>query len=244
MTPAGDVSVVHAFTGAVRGASHPLAGVIQDANGNFYGTSEFGGNQDSGAAWRVSASGVFSLLHGFMGSALDGNKPYAGLLFAHNALYAVTYQDGSGSGTFGAISKLDLAAGQLPVELSASATDIQVGDSVTLTWSAPAGYTCTKRHGAGTLVPWTGDAGESGSQAVTPPAGFYTFGLSCVEPDDGNTATTAIVRAAYVTIAITAPALDPVDGGGGVGSLSLGWLLLAAALLLFKVTRETRRTCP
>jgi hypothetical protein len=72
----------------------------------------------------------------------------------------------------------------------------------------------------------------------------YIFGLSCTDADDGNAATPPVVRTAQVGVVINAPLLNPVDGGGGAGSLSLFWLLLAAALLVRKLTREPRRRCP
>jgi uncharacterized repeat protein (TIGR03803 family) len=232
MSQTGEVTLVHAFAGPSFGAGFPLSGVVQDADGNFYGTSERGGYINRGAAWRVDTAGTFTLLHGFTGAASEGMQPYAGLLFANGALYGASFSD-QVSGT-GAIFKLDLGSGGvLPVELSVSATDINVGSGVTLTWSAPAAATCTK-NGA-----WTGDTAITGTESVTPAgAGIYTYGLSCTDA-------ATVVRSTYATVVVRAPPTEPVDGGGGGGG-ALSWLLLLliAALLSAKFIKEIRSPCP
>jgi hypothetical protein len=45
-------------------------------------------------------------------------------------------------------------------------------------------------------------------------------------------------------VVVESPPLEPVDGGGGAGALSLAWLLLAAALLCLKTLKENRSSCP
>ena len=77
VTSAGVVTLVHAFTGPTSGGAFPLASVSQDAAGNLYGTTERGGAINQGAAWRISPSGQFSLLHGFLSTIVDGASPYA-----------------------------------------------------------------------------------------------------------------------------------------------------------------------
>jgi uncharacterized repeat protein (TIGR03803 family) len=240
MTPQGSVSVVHAFEGPNHGGSQPATAVVQDALGNFYGTSLGGGGFGAGAAWRVSPEGEFTLLHGFTGTAVDGHSPYTGLLLANGSIYGTTSSDGASG--FGAIFRLEESTGgPLPVELTVSAREVTAGTAITLTWSAPAGSTCTKTNGNGD---WKNDAGVAGSQSITPIPAFYIFGLSCVDADDGDEATPRTTRNAYAAVLVTTPLLTPVDGGGGAGSLSLWWLLLAAALLYFKASKEIRPSCP
>jgi uncharacterized repeat protein (TIGR03803 family) len=222
MTPAGAVSVVHAFAGPLSGAGFPLSSVTQDAAGNLYGTTEQGGSINQGAAWRYSASGQFGLLHSFIGSPIDGNKPYASLIEVGNFLYGVTSSDVTSSA--GAIFKLDQGTGGvLPIELSLAPNDITVGGSTTLTWSSPGAASCTT-DGA-----WTGTTvGTSGTQSVTPAlAGIYTYILTCT---DGA----GVARNAYAAVAVRAPPQESVDGSGGGGALSIPALLLLGALALRK----------
>jgi uncharacterized repeat protein (TIGR03803 family) len=65
----GKYTVLHRFSGKADGAN-PL-GVIQDAEGNLYGTASFGGDPDCyqsvgcGTIFKVDASGKFSVLFTF-----------------------------------------------------------------------------------------------------------------------------------------------------------------------------------
>jgi uncharacterized repeat protein (TIGR03803 family) len=229
ITPAGALTVLHAFTGPSFGGAFPLSNVTQDAAGNFYGTTEFGGYLNQGAAWRIDATGQFRMLHSFTGSALDGYKPYASLLVVGSDLYGVTYAD-SVAGA-GAIFKLDQGTnGVLPVEFSVSTSAIAFGASATLTWSSPTATSCTA-GGA-----WTDTIATSGTLAVTPTAvGIYTYTLTCT---DGP----GVVRTATAALQVNAPALQPVDAGrsGGGGALSSLALLLLGALALAKKIQGVR----
>jgi uncharacterized repeat protein (TIGR03803 family) len=231
MTPAGVVSVFHGFTGPSHDGGFPLAGLIQDPAGNFYGTTERGGYLDLGSAYRLDAGGTqFSLLHGFVDSSADGSTPYGGLLLANNFIYGVSYSDSLlGQGViFKLDTGIDTGTGRaLPVELSVSTAEIVRGSSATLTWSSASAATCTA---AGS---WTnGATTTSGTLTVTPTApGIYTYVLSCT---DGA----GVLRNAYTTLTVNAPPLETVDGGGGTGSMSMLLLLLLAALLFRKNLKE------
>jgi uncharacterized repeat protein (TIGR03803 family) len=88
-------SVVHDFTGGTDGGN-PLAGLVMDASGNFYGTTSTGGEYGAGTVFEYSAAGVQSVLYNFTGDA-DGGTPEASLLLIGGALYGTA---GSG-GAFG-----------------------------------------------------------------------------------------------------------------------------------------------
>ncbi len=93
ITPAGSISVVHAFSGPTGDGAFPLSSVSQDAAGNLYGTTEHGGGANQGSAWRINTAGQFSLLHGFTGTLVDGYTPYATLLPLNGYLYGAAYSD-------------------------------------------------------------------------------------------------------------------------------------------------------
>lgn len=51
------VTILHTFSSSATNGSTPFAGLIQGSDGNFYGTTEFGGSQGVGTVFRISASG-------------------------------------------------------------------------------------------------------------------------------------------------------------------------------------------
>ena len=217
----GDVQVVHNFTGPPGGGGSPLSSITQDAGGNLYGTTERGGTQGAGAAWRLTPAGTFTLLHGFVGSLSDGSTPHATLLPVGGRLVGITFTDAT-AGT-GAVFALELpVAGVLPITMSASPSELQIGGSLTLTWSSPTAQTCTPTGG------WAESIGTSGSVTVTPTsAGYYTYVLNCSDAS-------SVIRYAYASAVVRAPPEEPVDGGGG-GAISLGLLLLFGVLLSFRL---------
>ncbi len=96
---AGHESVLHAFTSGEDGA-YPVAGLIFDAQGNLYGTTQNGGGtgcdgEGCGVVFKIAAaSGKETILYTFTGGA-DGGAPSAGLLLdAQGNLYGTTYMGG------------------------------------------------------------------------------------------------------------------------------------------------------
>ena len=89
-------TILYRFTGA--DGANPAAGLILDAKGNLYGTTEHGGTSGDGMVFKVSKSGRYTVLYGFTGA--DGGNPRAGLIFdAEEDLYGTTYYGGSRDGT-------------------------------------------------------------------------------------------------------------------------------------------------
>jgi uncharacterized repeat protein (TIGR03803 family) len=81
-------TVLYSFTGGTDG-SDPNGGVIFDASGNLYGTTQFGGlsscdaKSGCGTVFQLTPSmggWTFSTIHTFKGP--DGTNPYSALLFA------------------------------------------------------------------------------------------------------------------------------------------------------------------
>ncbi len=102
----GVESVLYSFQGGSDG-SQPLAGVIRDAAGNFYGTTQQGGAEGYGVVFKLDTSGAETVLYSF--TANDGQFPIAPLtLDAAGNLYGTTYSGGPKVG--GVVFKL-LAAG-------------------------------------------------------------------------------------------------------------------------------------
>ena len=101
---ANNYTVLYNFTGGADGR-YPYAGVIRDAAGNLYGTTEVGGAYYGGVVYKVDTSGNETVLYNFTGGS-DGDYPNGGLIrdSAGNFYGTTTYGGASG---FGAVYKLD-----------------------------------------------------------------------------------------------------------------------------------------
>jgi len=113
LAPNGEKTTLYAFLGGKDGVQ-PNAGLVADAAGNLYGTTEAGGRCDPladgcGTVFKIAANGTETILHTFQGTD-DGCTPRAGLI-ADSAgnLYGTT-QGGPGCSTndagAGAVFKL------------------------------------------------------------------------------------------------------------------------------------------
>jgi uncharacterized repeat protein (TIGR03803 family) len=90
-------TVRHKFTGGTTDGAYPLGGLIQDAKGNLYGTTELGGSPGtSGMVFKVSKFGKETVLHSFAGYPSDGGAPYlAGVVMdTKGNLYGDTLEGG------------------------------------------------------------------------------------------------------------------------------------------------------
>jgi len=99
ITPAGSFAVLHSFTGGNDGAN-PRGALQQGTNGNFYGTTEFGGSNYNGTIFMITPQGILTPLHSLQ-SQVDGANPLAGLVLATDgAFYGTTFLGGAqGYGT-------------------------------------------------------------------------------------------------------------------------------------------------
>jgi uncharacterized repeat protein (TIGR03803 family) len=104
LNSAGKDSVLHSFKGQKADGANPSAGLIRDAAGNLYGTTQSGGALNGGTVYELSATGKESLLYSFTSGA-DGGFPLAGVIRdAAGNLYGTT-QSGGTSG-FGTVFKI------------------------------------------------------------------------------------------------------------------------------------------
>jgi len=109
VTPSGELTTLQ----ALRGQSH--AGLVLATDGNFYGTTEFGGEYRACSIFRVSPEGTLTTLYSFclQSGCFDGQMPVAPLIQATDGnLYGTTYAGGASSG--GTIFRMTLA-GQVTI---------------------------------------------------------------------------------------------------------------------------------
>jgi uncharacterized repeat protein (TIGR03803 family) len=108
----GNQIVLYSFTGADDGAE-PQAGLLLDAEGNLYGTTEHGGNLSScygsgcGTVFKLDTTGHETVLYTFTGTAGDGYWPMADLLVrdVQGNLYGTTSEGGAFN--YGMVFKVD-----------------------------------------------------------------------------------------------------------------------------------------
>jgi uncharacterized repeat protein (TIGR03803 family) len=107
MTPAGSVSVLYSFGGSPDDGTIPGARLTVGSNLNFYGTTVGGGSSPSGGGtvFRMTSSGVVTILHSFLGEPTDGATPETHVIQASDgSFYGVTLNGGANN--VGAIFKI------------------------------------------------------------------------------------------------------------------------------------------
>jgi uncharacterized repeat protein (TIGR03803 family) len=98
-------SVLYNFKGGKKDGSSPQSVLIEDSAGNLYGTTASGGASGFGTVFKLSATGVETVLHAFAGGS-DGATPEGGLVGDSSGnLYGTTNKGGTdGFGTIYEIS--------------------------------------------------------------------------------------------------------------------------------------------
>jgi uncharacterized repeat protein (TIGR03803 family) len=102
-------SVMHVFSGnsGTGDGSNPTAGLTLASNGDFYGTTEFGGASGFGTVFRMELGGTVTIMHSFAQYDPDGAQPMGALIEGRDGnLYGTCYSGGAnGWGTVFRISK-------------------------------------------------------------------------------------------------------------------------------------------
>ena len=125
VAPNGKETVLYAFTGGLDGGV-PYGPVIGDRIGNLYGaTSNAGKLSDCdglgcGTIFKLSASGVFSVLYAFTGG-VDGGNPRGVIRNATGVLYGAT--SGGGAYSHGTLFKIDASGTETVLHSFGSGTD-------------------------------------------------------------------------------------------------------------------------
>jgi uncharacterized repeat protein (TIGR03803 family) len=104
ITPAGKLTTLYSFCSQPHctDGAVPSGALIQGNNGNFFGTTQGGGNSacsgGCGIVFEITPAGVLTILHAFDGT--DGAYPIGGLVQATNGNFYGTTEQG-GVGEFG-----------------------------------------------------------------------------------------------------------------------------------------------
>ncbi|HEX3799726.1 MAG TPA: choice-of-anchor tandem repeat GloVer-containing protein [Verrucomicrobiae bacterium] len=96
VTPDGTFTNLYSFTGGVDGYN-PIAPLVRDAGGNFYGSTQNGGDAGLGNIFRVTPDGELTNIYSFT-NGIDSAAPTNSLIFGPDGrLYGVTQFGGANS---------------------------------------------------------------------------------------------------------------------------------------------------
>ncbi|HTS18738.1 MAG TPA: choice-of-anchor tandem repeat GloVer-containing protein [Verrucomicrobiae bacterium] len=99
-TNAQTVTNLYIFAGQPNDGSNPHDGLVRGSDGDFYGTTSYGGtnmdgNYGCGTVFRISPSGTYTSLYSFTGSP-DGAHPGGGVVQGSDGnFYGTTYSGGT-----------------------------------------------------------------------------------------------------------------------------------------------------
>jgi uncharacterized repeat protein (TIGR03803 family) len=156
LTPSGQLSVLHTFTGGADGwPNATLGSLIPDPAGNLYGVASIGGLRDNGTVFRITPSGGFTVQHTFPSSPNDGTGPQFSLLrdATTGVIYGTTF--GGGANGYGTVFALSNAGVGSDIVLHS----FSIGDG-----AYPQGSVSS--DGAGNLYGTAGQGGSSGCGVV------------------------------------------------------------------------------
>jgi uncharacterized repeat protein (TIGR03803 family) len=105
ISPTGTETVLYNFSGGADGANPDSSRVVSDKAGNLYGTTNAGGDNSVGTVFKLTPSGIETVLHSFAADGVDGFNPDGGLVIdGLGNLYGTTIKGGASN--FGTVFKV------------------------------------------------------------------------------------------------------------------------------------------
>jgi uncharacterized repeat protein (TIGR03803 family) len=114
VTAAGAETVLHSFAGGSDGAL-PQTPLVQGSDGNFYGTTPFGGASSNGVVFKITPAGAQTVLYAFAGGTTDGAGPDTAMIQGGDGnFYGTTNSGGDAScaGGCGTVFKITPAGAE------------------------------------------------------------------------------------------------------------------------------------
>jgi uncharacterized repeat protein (TIGR03803 family) len=186
MTPGGELKTLYSFDcsqGCSDGAE-PFAGLVQGTDGNFYGTTSYGGVNNTacnseigcGTVFKITSRGALTTVYSFCSQpgCADGSFPEEGLVQGTDGSFYGTTSEGSGYGT---LFSLNVGLGAFVKTVPTSG---EVGAKVTILGNNLAGATSVTFNGT-PATPFT--VNSTGSAITTAvPAGATSGTVQVVTP--------------------------------------------------------------
>jgi uncharacterized repeat protein (TIGR03803 family) len=94
ITPEGTLTTLHRFIGI---DGNEPSGVVQGSDGNFYGTTFFGGANNAGTIFRITPEGAFITLYNFAQTSTSESPDPGSLVQATNGIFYGTTEGGGAS---------------------------------------------------------------------------------------------------------------------------------------------------
>jgi uncharacterized repeat protein (TIGR03803 family) len=104
ITPQGGFTLLYSFGGSAGVPSFPVTSLIEGTNGNFYGSTPYGGPDNDGTVFKITPTGALTVLHSFaetdgrwpgdLVQGTDGNfygtTAYGGAYYSYGTIFAMT----------------------------------------------------------------------------------------------------------------------------------------------------------
>lgn len=84
VTVAGEYSVLAHFGGSSGNGANPCNKLFKGSDGNFYGTTTLGGENDKGSVFKMTPSGTVTVMASFTSYASSGRYPTSGVIIAND----------------------------------------------------------------------------------------------------------------------------------------------------------------
>jgi uncharacterized repeat protein (TIGR03803 family) len=116
ITPDGKLITLYSFCALPNCADgyFPKGPLMQGTDGNFYGTTLYGGTSGVGTVFEITSAGTLTTLYSFctLANCADGEYPFSGLLQdTSGVFYGTTYGDFNGGPPYGTVFSLSTGLG-------------------------------------------------------------------------------------------------------------------------------------
>ncbi len=188
IAPDGSFTLLYTFCSQsfCTDGSLPNAGMILGTDGNFYGTTIYGGANNQGTIFQMTPAGVYKTLYSFcsQGGCADGASSYSALIQAPDGNFYGTTSDGAGGQNGGTVFKLSMglapfvetvpAYGKVSAKVAILGTDLTGATGVTFN-----GIAASFKVASPTLIVATVPAGATtGKVRVSGPGGTLVSNIA------------------------------------------------------------------